>query len=211
MGSLWPRFAVAESIFPGRFSTMIPLTKEDSLFLLAPHPDDECLAMGGLIQRAVEVGARVRVVFATNGDNNPWPQRFVERRLRVSPSDQQRWGDRRNAEACAALDVLGLGADSAHFLNLPDQGMTHLLMSADAVVIEAMAREIADCAPTLIVGPSRDDAHRDHSALHILLRLAVRKSGVTGARCLDYVIHHARFDPRETPVTLALTPEQRSR
>lgn len=190
---------------------MIPLTKEDSLFLLAPHPDDECLAMGGLIQRAVEVGARVRVVFATNGDNNPWPQRFVERRLRVSPRDQQRWGGRRSAEACAALDILGLGATSAHFLNLPDQGMTHLLMSADAAVIDAMARELVACAPTLIVGPSRDDAHRDHSTLHILLRLAVRKSGMNGARCLDYVIHHARFDPRETPVTLHLTPEQRSR
>jgi len=78
-------------------------------------------------------------------------------------------------------------------------------------VIEAMARELAACAPTLIVGPSRDDAHRDHSALNILLRLALRKSGVNGARCLDYVIHHARFDPRETPVTLHLTPEQRTR
>ncbi len=190
---------------------MIALTKEDRLFLLAPHPDDECLAMGGLIQRAVAVGAAVRVVFATNGDNNPWPQRVAERRWRVSSDDQKRWGERRNAEARAALDVLGLGAEAARFLNLPDQGMTRLLMDADAAVIDAMAQELVACAPTLIVGPSRDDAHRDHSALHILLRLALRKSGLSDVRCLDYVIHHAKFDPRENPVALVLNAGERDR
>ncbi len=190
---------------------MIPLSKDDSLFLLAPHPDDECLAMGGLIQRALAVGARVRVIFATNGDNNPWPQRYVEKRWRITPADQQRWGERRSGEAREALRMLGAGEETAHFLNLPDQGITNLLMTADSAVIDALARELAACRPTLIVGPSHDDAHRDHSALYILLRLAAKKCGVNGARFLDYVIHHAHFDPRETPIQLDLTMEERTR
>src|SRR6185437_13706739 len=33
------------------------------LMVLAPHPDDESLAAGGLIQRALECGAAVSVVF----------------------------------------------------------------------------------------------------------------------------------------------------
>ena len=45
--------------------------------VLAPHPDDESLGTGGLIQQALAAGAEVRVIFVTDGDNNPWPQRFA--------------------------------------------------------------------------------------------------------------------------------------
>ena len=71
------------------------MTAKDRLLILAPHPDDESLATGGLIQRAVKAGAKVRVLFATDGDNNPWPQRFVERKLQISYTDRARWGRRR--------------------------------------------------------------------------------------------------------------------
>jgi LmbE family N-acetylglucosaminyl deacetylase len=63
------------------------------LLVLAPHPDDEALGTGGLLQAAALLGVPVRVVFATNGERNPWAQRAVERRL---------WLDR-NAEAIVTL------------------------------------------------------------------------------------------------------------
>ena len=47
----------------------------DRLLVFAPHPDDETIATGELIQLAIAAGVAVRVVFATDGDNNPWPQR----------------------------------------------------------------------------------------------------------------------------------------
>ena len=49
-----------------------PLTFKaaDRLLVFAPHPDDETLATGELIQLARESGASVRVVFGTDGDNN---------------------------------------------------------------------------------------------------------------------------------------------
>jgi len=38
--------------------------------VVAPHPDDEVLGAGGLIQQAVAAGAEVRIVYLTNGDHN---------------------------------------------------------------------------------------------------------------------------------------------
>ena len=80
----------------------------DRLLVFAPHPDDETLATGELIQVARAAGAAVRVVFATDGDNNPWPQRWCERRWHIGPAERERWGRRRRGEAEAALARLGV-------------------------------------------------------------------------------------------------------
>jgi hypothetical protein len=61
----------------------LTFTAADRLLVFAPHPDDETIATGELIQLARASGAVVHVVFATDGDNNPWPQRWCERRLHI--------------------------------------------------------------------------------------------------------------------------------
>src|SRR5712692_789971 len=97
-----------------------PPTDWKRVMVLAPHPDDETLATGGLLQQAVSAGAAVRVLFVTDGDNNPWPQRAVERRWQIGSTARARWGERRRGEALAALACLGVAADSASFLGHPD-------------------------------------------------------------------------------------------
>ena len=47
-----------------------PFTKEDRVLVLAPHPDDEDISCGGVIQRALKSGAQVKVAYLTCGDNN---------------------------------------------------------------------------------------------------------------------------------------------
>ena len=39
--------------------------------VFSPHPDDESLGAAGLIQRVIETGGSVKVVFMTNGDGFP--------------------------------------------------------------------------------------------------------------------------------------------
>ena len=73
----------------------IPLSESDRVLFFAPHPDDEALAAAGLLQRAALVGARAHLVFVTNGDNNVWAQRYVERRWQIAESDRLRWGELR--------------------------------------------------------------------------------------------------------------------
>src|SRR5438105_12356391 len=97
--------------------------------LIAAHPDDESLACSVVLQRAVHAGAAVRVIYATDGENNPWPQRVIERKWRLHETDRERWGKLRRQEALAALDVLGVNASDVSFLGWPDQKLTELLMS----------------------------------------------------------------------------------
>lgn len=168
----------------------------DRLLVFAPHPDDETLATGCLMQRALAGGAAVRVVFATDGDNNPWPQRWLERRWRIGPAERARWGIRRRDEAREALARLGGGAIEARFLGWPDQGLTAMLMTDDGPVGD-LAAQIGSFAPTVIALPLPEDRHPDHSALHVLLRLALRR-GPDSSRLLGYAVHRGRSLPDAT-------------
>ena len=61
----------------------LQFTAADRLLMLAPHPDDEALAAGGLLQRAIGADAEVRILYVTSGENNPWAQRANEWRWRL--------------------------------------------------------------------------------------------------------------------------------
>src|SRR5690348_6202609 len=62
---------------------MVPFVTSDRILLVAPHPDDEMLGAGGLLQRAFALNASVRILFGTNGEDNPWVQRYWERRWNI--------------------------------------------------------------------------------------------------------------------------------
>jgi hypothetical protein len=72
--------------------------------MFAAHPHDESLACGIVLQQAVRAGAAIRIVYATDGDDNPWPQRVLERKWRLNASDRKRCGDcgaRKRSRHCA--------------------------------------------------------------------------------------------------------------
>jgi len=170
----------------------LTLSATDRLLVLAPHPDDETLATGELIQLAVRVGAAVRVVFATDGDNNPWPQRWFERRLRIGNEERARWGERRRGEARSALGKLGVDAASTRFLAWPDLGLTGMLVEDDKT-IEVLVEEVSAFAPTHVAMPSLRDRHPDHGALRVMVDLALAKSRSQSVR-LGYVVHGRTAD-----------------
>jgi LmbE family N-acetylglucosaminyl deacetylase len=159
--------------------------------MFAPHPDDESLACGIVLQKAVCAGAAIRVVYATDGDDNPWPQRVLERKWRLNASDRKRWGKLRRGEALAALRVLGMNSSSACFLALPDQELTTLLMRDCRSALERFGAIIIDWAPTDLLVPSISDTHPDHSALAVMIRLILSESAshetLTSVR--SYAVH----------------------
>ena len=162
--------------------------------MIAPHPDDESLAAGILLQKAVAAGASVRVIYATDGDDNPWPQRALERKWRLNAADRKRWGRLRRREAISALETLGLRAADARFLGLPDQGLTRLLLHDCRATAARIARMIADWSPTHLLLPSTADTHPDHSALAVLLRFAMPDFLMLGRgrMRLSYLVHGKR-------------------
>ena len=190
---------------------LLEINATDRILYFAPHPDDESLGGGGLIQQAVRVDAAVRVVFVTNGDRNPWPQRVEERRWTIGPEEQARWGGRRRAEAIAAMERLGLTKDAAGFFGWPDQGVTAFLLAADENALAAICAEIEAFQPSLLVLPSPEDTHPDHSAFYVLARLAIARLSERGCHCpqITYVIHAPNYPVSGHKVAVAL--ERRAR
>jgi LmbE family N-acetylglucosaminyl deacetylase len=123
---------------------MLSFSKSDKVLVVAPHPDDESLGVGGLLQRIFAQKVPVRILFATNGDNNPWAQRYWERTWVIGDIERTRWGQRRREEALRAIGVLGGTSESAKFLDLPDLGTTDLLMKGAAGLSGRVAAEIRE-------------------------------------------------------------------
>jgi LmbE family N-acetylglucosaminyl deacetylase len=163
---------------------------EGGLVVIAPHPDDESLACGGLIARACEQGRPVRVVIVSDGTgSHPRSRAYPRLRLRGL----------REAEARRAVSVLGLAPRHLTFLRLPDRFVPHEGARAGAAVetIVAAARQID--ASALFVS-WRHDPHCDHQAAFSLARSAQQR---LGARLFEYTVWGAALKPFEpvTPVT----------
>jgi LmbE family N-acetylglucosaminyl deacetylase len=160
------------------------------LMVLAPHPDDESLAAGGLIQRALDHGAGVSVVFVSDGENNPWPQRALERRLWIGPRQRAGWARRRRAEADTALDVLGGERIRVHRLGWPDGGVTWMLLEKTVTMLATMRALLERERPSLLVLPDLVDRHPDHSALHVLMEMVFQAMPrESKPECLGYLLH----------------------
>lgn len=170
-----------------------PLTSRSRVMLFAPHPDDESLATGVFLQRAIAAGAAVRVVYATDGERNCWPQRVLEGKVRIRQKDRRRWGIRRQGEALAALRTLGLEPDNVEFLSLPDQGVTDLLLAGSEETLQRLANVIDSWEPTHLLMPSATDTHPDHSGLAVLLGIALADylPSPPAMTQLHYLVHGA--------------------
>ncbi len=157
-------------------ATNLRLTASDRLLIIAPHPDDEVIAAGGLLHHAQQVGAQVRILFLTRGENNPWAQLLVEGRWPLRARDRERWGVRRCEESLKAIATLGIPATGAHFLGLPDQGLADLYMRGDGRPTRALAAEAEMWRPSVVVAPTISDPHPDHGAAAIYLEEALERA-----------------------------------
>jgi LmbE family N-acetylglucosaminyl deacetylase len=77
------------------------------------HPDDECIACGGVMRKAFEEGHRVVLVVATRGEHGEVPGGFL--------ADGEQLWQRRVAETEASAGILGV--QRLEFLGYTDSGM----------------------------------------------------------------------------------------
>ena len=149
--------------------------------VVAPHPDDEVLGVGGLLTLLAAAGTRVQVLAVTDGEASH-PGGSVPA-AQLAPL--------RVAETERALAALGL-PPAVRRLGLPDGGRGAL----QAPVTEALA----DLDPgSWLLGPWSGDGHPDHEAVG---RGCVEAAARTGARLLAYPVwawHWARPDDPRVP------------
>lgn len=131
MNSCFSRAAVLAVLILG-FAVKAPGTEDprpelsfsanDRILVFAPHPDDEVIACGGIIQHALSMKLPVEVVFYTMGDNNQWSFTLYRKHPVIEPHAVQAMGEVRRGEALAADAVLGLETSNLRFLGYPDFG-----------------------------------------------------------------------------------------
>jgi hypothetical protein len=96
------------------------------LLVVAPHPDDESLGAGGLMQQTLAAEGWVHVLFMTNGDGIPRPSRSRPGHREPSASDYRGFGELRRAEALVALEHYRVLPLSVTFLGFPDGGLAEI-------------------------------------------------------------------------------------
>jgi LmbE family N-acetylglucosaminyl deacetylase len=125
------------------------------VLVLAAHPDDEVLGVGGTMALLAAAGARLRLVAVTDGEashpGHPDPAALAARRA---------------AETAGALRALGAGATDVIRLGFPD---TRVAAREDDLA--AVLRDLAqDC--DAVLAPWDRDVHADHEAVGRAARLA---------------------------------------
>jgi LmbE family N-acetylglucosaminyl deacetylase len=201
-----------------------PIVASDIVLVVSPHPDDESLCCGGLIHAARNVGARVAIVWITNGDGFKWDAIVVEHKLRPRAGAYLELARQREQEARTAGGILGVAPDSLLFLGYPDRGVLRLLLDhfhpdtpwrskftgANAVVYEDAVDPGAKYAgadlvrdfntvldrvkPTLVLAPSPQDTHPDHRGAGILAWRTMTARGQQD-RVSYWIVHGGRGWP----------------
>lgn len=100
----------------------LTLKSQDRILVLSPHPDDDILGCGGVIQSAVAAKLPVKVVYLTNGDNYEWAFLAYKKHPVLRPSSVRAMGLVRHGEAITGEQVLGVTPENLVFLGYPDWG-----------------------------------------------------------------------------------------
>ncbi len=173
------------------------------LMIFSPHPDDESLGAGGLIQRVLKAGGKVQVVFMTNGDGFPEGVEADHHIAIPTAKDYRKYGEERLLEARKAVATLGLQERDAVFLGFPDGGLSYLRLKFRAhpkpymspftrkirppwfeIIVPLtdycgtdlrgeIERVIAEFRPNLVATTPPEDQHPDHSATYYFVREAL--------------------------------------
>ncbi len=158
---------------------MLDWTAARRVLAFAPHPDDECIGCGGLLNMLALAGVALRVVLVTDGSG-----------AGGLPAGA---GVVRQQEFLAALELLGVTDHG--MLDFPDGGL-----SPSQALLAAVETEVRAFRPDWVVGPSAADAHRDHRCVALAVQTAAQ-----GCPDVDTVLSYETWGPLPASHVLDIT------
>lgn len=166
--------------------------------VIAPHPDDELLACGGLMRQWTDAGRDVVVVAVTDGGgSHTGSRRWTPDTLEAA----------RRAERLDALHVMGLDAVPVIGLQLPDGGVTGT-EAALHCALKAMLQP-----GDVVFATWRLDGHPDHEATGRAAATCCAEAGLPLIELPVWMWHWAEPDDPRVPwhrlARVRLDPAQR--
>ena len=104
------------------------IDSHERIMIIAPHPDDEVLAAGGLMATALKLNNEIRVIVATNGDASYTTALWHGSHL-ITKKNFERQAIMRQKESLNALTSLGMHLGQIHLWGFPDRGLARLWKS----------------------------------------------------------------------------------
>ncbi len=181
----------------------LPLLPTDRILVIAPHPDDEVIGAGGLMQEALKLKIPVRVLYLTNGDSNSLAFLYYKKRPVLGRRQALNMGELRQKEAAQAMEFLGVDAKDLIFLGYPDFGTLNIFkkywqtpkayrsvltrvdhnpyalsLSPGAAykarnVLNDLKKVIEDFGPSKIFVTHPSDSNADHQAAYLFCKVAL--------------------------------------
>ncbi|NYB51523.1 MAG: PIG-L family deacetylase [Methanobacteriaceae archaeon] len=115
-----------EAIY-SKFQPAPDVKSSDRILIFAPHPDDESLGTGGIIARAIEKNATVKVVMVTDGSKSHTHTVFKQFQTKTNLTENVSLPELRHNETLTAIKNLGLNESNIIFLGYPDGGLRKML------------------------------------------------------------------------------------
>ncbi|MBJ9955617.1 PIG-L deacetylase family protein [Acinetobacter courvalinii] len=153
------------------------------IVIVAPHPDDEILGCGGLMQQLITLNCRLLILAVSNGtQSHPHSTKYTPEQL-----DQIR-----PQESLAALECLGVAEHAQRIaLNLPD-GQVHLHQQQLWQQLDKLVQ-----AEDILICSYAQDGHPDHEAVGKTVQAFASAHDQHCLHVLIWAWHWARpLDPR---------------
>ena len=139
--------------------------------VIAPHPDDEVLGVGGTIARLASEGRDVFVVITTKGGPPLFDEAFIERGRREALEAHEALGVRKTifleGFPAALLDTVPLSTLNAALLEVVDEISPEVLFIPFPGDLHVDHRKVAEAA-MVVARPNRDHGIRSVLAYEVL-------------------------------------------
>lgn len=149
-----------------------------TILVIAPHPDDESFGCGGLIALKRRSGARVHVLYVTDGSGS---------HPRHPTLDPETLAQRRRGESTAAAAVLGVPPDALTYLDAKDGSLACIGEPAANSLVTRIADVFRSERPTEVFLPSRRDCSSEHEAVFRFM-LRARQLARSDARVFEFPV-----------------------
>lgn len=145
--------------------------------IVVPHPDDETIACSGIIQRALKLGIKVKIILVSSGG----AKKFVLGKK-----------SKRVKEFRQAIKLYGLNRKDVFVLDYRDGRISKFQ--------DSLKKDLEEIFPSLVnsksllIFPSMHEMNKDHKAIsHVVSELLSRTISRKVLGAMKYLVHYKNF------------------